>query len=303
MAVTLGMPLDDLPLSDDLSVSDAWINMAVNPNAAEDSAISPRHHLRIVAQGDPRSSVTGRHSGWHAVTEPRSPRGVAGVVADVINDRHEPDDFGEWILIIESSASPNIDIAALFDATDMPSAPSLIFGISDLDRPCGSYLVRREIYDLVPGNGFFDFKEQLLSRVISNGLQIEAVPVAKRAHKLDTRQGWLAIVKEWAESRSDKEQFDMTLEEGPWRRRDGACVISPNAVVDDATIISSVVMDDAVIEKGAVVARSIVGPRTRVPAGAVLVDAVFTGRDRGITGEIPPRMERSQDWSRMGRHR
>jgi len=220
------------------------------------------------------------------------------VVSDVIHGHHDSEDLGEWILIIECSASPNIDIGALFGATEMPSDPSLIFGISDLDRPCGSYLVRREIYDLVPETGFFDFKEQLLSRVISSGLHIEAVPVAKRAYRLDTRQGWLAIVEGWAESRADKQVFDRTLEEGPWRRRDGACAICPDAVVDDATIISSVVMSGAVVEKGAVVARSIVGPGTRVPAGAVLVDAVFTSRDRVVTDSSVASKQRSQIWSR-----
>ena len=48
--------------------------------------------------------------------------------------------------------------------------------------------------------------------------------------------------------------------------------------------MSSIVMDDAVIEPGAVVARSIIGPGMRVKAGSRVIDAIVA--DPKISQEI-----------------
>lgn len=279
MSAVLGIPLDDLPLCDDCTVSEAWIRVLDEDLANDRIGTAPRHHLRILAAGDPRATASPDASPWNEVVEPRSPRGVAGVISDVMRSWEPADDLGDWLLVIESSASPCIDVAALFQAAERSPDVCLIFGVSHLDRPCGVYLVRRDIYDLVPETGFFDFKEQLIARMVAEGLRIEAVVVAERAIRLDTRQGWLANVDRWAGSNLHQ---PIPRADGAraWARREGSSVVHPGSVVDGAVIISSVVMDEAVIEPGATVARSIVGPGVKVPSGAVLVDAVFTQESR-----------------------
>ena len=276
VSASLGISTTNFPVADELLTARAWTCVLEDLGDAVGQMGSGLSQLQIFGREQiseqPRTPMS---QGWEAVVEPRSPRGVAGVISDIVQSDEYRERLGDWLLVIESSGSPHVDVQSLFRATELPTRPSLIFGISELDRPCGVYLVRREIYDLVPKAGFFDFKEQLISRMIDEGLRIETVVVSDRAHRLDTREGWLAIVEAW----SRKEIGGRLLggSENMGARREGACVIRPSAVVRDATVISSIILDDVVIEPGAVVARSIVARGSTVKAGSTLVDAVYLG--------------------------
>lgn len=288
----LGVPPDDLPLADDLTISEAWTQVFQESPCEGGFDHAPAQCLRVVGSSDPRAENSAADSPWETVVEPRSPRGPAGAVADVVHSTGRGEALGTWLVVIEASANPGVELAGLFRAAAEEPDASLILGASDLDRPCGVNLVRRDIYDQVPTTGFFDFKEQLLSKVLEDSRKVRAVVVAKRAYRIDTRKGWLAIVDAWMKAHPSRGES----RKGPWRLREGACAIGSQSMVEDASIISSVVMNDAVVESGAVVARSIVGPGAVVPSGAVLVDAVLPGATSAT--EVGRRGRRSQlDWT------
>ena len=281
VGATLRMPLDDFPVHDSLTAAEAWLEVISEADVASNAMPAPMKYVRLLADGDPRIDSPKRADFWIETPEPRSHRGVAGSIADAIRDIGK-DDVGDWVLVLESSACPAVDIEALFRSIGDEQESSVILGISDLERISGCYMVRRDLYDLVPDTGFFDFKEQLLSRAIEANHRIGVVRVAERARRMHTREGWISCVKAWIErsGNPDHELFDSS---GPWKKREGPCVIRPTATVEDSTILSSIIMDGAVVEPGAVVARSIVGPGVRVPADTVLVDAVLaTGMDRAM---------------------
>ncbi len=265
-AELLGRPSWSLPLADDFSILDGWME-SLKSGAECNGLALPGPALRILA---PEGVDFGFEipDGAQQEIESRAHRGTAGAVADLI--RRNAGDFGSWILLLESTASPAVDLGAILSVLKEPIDPRLgvVLGGSGLGRLCGCMLVRAQVYDLVPSVGFFDFKEQLLPRAREEGYTFLARQVADRAFRVNIRSGWLDCIKAWHDlgARPRHESAD-------WRRR-GPCAISKSASIDSATVVNSVVMDGAKVGKGSVVARSIIGPKAVVPAGKVLVDVV-----------------------------
>lgn len=200
-------------------------------------------------------------------------RGTAGAVLDSLrlND-------GECapLLLVEVSASPVVDLGPLVAAWDQVRNRKFgcVLGASKLGRYCGVALCQRAVFELVPKVGFFDLKEQLLPAILRAGGGIESTVVADRARRVRDRLEWLYAVQAWREfAASPKVMGDCALtRSGNGGERN---LIATSASTSGASVVSSIVMDEAIVEPGGVVARSIIGPGMRVPAGARIVDAIF----------------------------
>ncbi len=197
-------------------------------------------------------------------------RGAAGVLADW-NRATFGLSVAEWVLVVDASASPAIEVARLFDMVDDSVAG--VVGASDLGRYCGCLLIRREWLRVIPTVGFIDLREQFLGSVIKRGGRICCATVARRALRLNTRESWLKSVASWERSGTTLGR-DPQVRTNYWRH--GACVVEKGAVVDGSRIVSSIVLSGAIVEPGACVARSVVCPGAVVRSGEVIVDCVLT---------------------------
>lgn len=269
--VDLGIRSWQFPLTDKVTVLDGWRLVA------ESAGMDQQPYLILESKRD-REIAAAEHSmddHWRLEYDIASHRGTAGAIADLI--RHRPDQIGGpengWILVVESSASPAIDLRPLLHAPDDDDDVAIVLGASELDRYCGCMLVRRSAFVDVPEVGFYDLKEQLLPRIREAGCTIKSAVVAKRALKHLALPGWLETIRTWR---------DMNGLAGD------PSVISRTAKVDSAVIDSSIIMENAVVERGAVVARSVVGPVVRVRAGQIVSDTVLAvggSRDSAMSRE------------------
>lgn len=276
-AAAIGRPVWSLPIASDCSILEGWMltvrrALAGVPNVALGDAvvIVSEHEM-----GGFGRSLLRHDLSVHFAKEMRPHRGTAGVVADEVSQGRFLG--SERILILEASASPAVDAGVLLKRGLLGGKVGnnrCVVGESRLGRYCGVAFCDRSLFDRVPGVGFFDLKEQLLPEIGGAGGKIDAVKVADRARRVRSRAEWLGAVQAWHEftgrSASVGERRLAPSEGGS-----DQCVISTTASICGATVVSSIVMDEAVVEPGAIVARSIIGPGMRVRAGARIIDAVF----------------------------
>lgn len=232
-----------------------------------------RSSCRAVVGHAARDLEHAERLGCTAFLDPRPDRGTAGLLKDHLEE-NPVDQATDWLLVIDGLACPAIDLAGLFRHLTRPDA--VILGVSELGRYCGACLLPRTLLVEVADVGFVDLKEQLLPRVRDLGFVIRAEQVASRANAVRSRQGWLASAAAWAEFAAARHLEASSLEHGG-ARRVGNSVVRPSANCDGAALVSSVILDDAVIGRKAVVARSIIGPGVRIKPGSVVVDTVLPG--------------------------
>ncbi len=207
--------------------------------------------------------------------EARAHRGTAGTIADWCVASNLEEKEVEWILLIEGSASPAVDLSCLAKAISEESEFDVILGISELDRHCGCMLIRRSVFEHVPDLGFFDLKEQLLPVIRETGGRIGGEVIATRALRISDQTSWLQILAAWNARRSSKDGPGSASGE---RRKPS--LIMPGARTEGAEIIGSIILNGAVVEPGAVVARSVIASGVRIPAGTVVTDMLL-GTDGG----------------------
>ncbi len=205
---------------------------------------------------------------WRFQVDSTANRGAAGVLADW-NRATSDSPATEWVLVVDASASPAIRLGSLFDVAHESVAG--VVGASDLGRYCGCLLIRREWLEVIPRVGFVDLREQFLGTVIERGGRVRCASVATRALRLNTRESWLKSVAAWERLVG---RVDPKPETWAGYQRHGDCAVQRGALVAGSRIVSSVVLDNAIVEPGACVARSIICPGAVVRSGEVMVDCV-----------------------------
>ena len=265
----VGTPLWNLPLEEDLDVIEAWSGRLLKAGfetVCQDLLVS------VSTSDVPRRQLTNSH--WDLQVETRAHRGTAGTIADWCAVRKFDQEDVEWILLIEGSASPAVDLSPFRLAAANDSEFEVILGASELDRHCGCMLLRRRVFDLVPALGFFDLKEQLLPVIRESGGRIGVEVVAERALRISDQASWLQALSVWRALNTRPGSEDRARRSMP-----NQSLIMPGARIDGAEIIQSIILSGAVIEPGAVIARSVVASGVRVSAGTVVSDVVL-GIDR-----------------------
>ncbi len=217
------------------------------------------------------ASVIDGAPNWHVMTDRWPNRGSAGVVRDWDLSVGRTAS-AEWVCVADGSACPALDLARMFQC--VRTGADCVLAASQLDRYCGCMLVRRKWLQEIPESGFFDLREQFLGRLSAVGAKISSVVVARRSLGSRTRSSWLSSVEAWHAFSVARGGTVLQSKSGVYRR-DGMCVVCPDAIVRGAVIDSSIVLGRATIQPDAVVARSIIAPGAVVRSGEVVVDQAF----------------------------
>lgn len=259
----VGWPPCLLPLGPGTTVLESW-NREVD-RGVEASKVWHSVRKLVVFSSVPCVRGSSLPSGLEVVVEPRAHRGTAGV----LRDQFDSGLAGDAVLVVETTASPKVDLASMFKhwSARAGKADGCVLGESHLGRYCGVALLSSAVVGLIPPVGFYDLKEQLLPKIRQVGWMLEGVVIAARARRIRTFREWLSVLGDvHSVGRSG-----FVLQSDPnW-----GSLVAASAVVRGAKILSSVVMDNAVVEVGAVVARSVIGPGMRVPAGVRVVDSIL----------------------------
>lgn len=261
-------------LRDGSSCLAIWDNLWSDFLGDENGARGARVLVRDAVDARELEMVGGTR--WRIEADPRPHRGTAGVVRD-LRDTGSIGVDADWIAVVEASASPAVELGGLVDLL-VREESSVVLGASELDRFCGVLLLRPAVLDLVPEVGFCDLKEQLIPVAREEGSRLDSVVIAERALRVNELSGALASVAALA---GGEEASNAAGSTAPRVLAHGPSAISESATCAGASIISSIVFEDAFIESGAIVARSIVGPGAIVSSGMVLSDSVLSSSDRG----------------------
>jgi acetyltransferase-like isoleucine patch superfamily enzyme len=272
----VGFRLACLPLSPSETLLEAWVDRLVAAGASEVRIVSDdRSDRQLVRETDFLRGRFGRTE-VRLQREVASHRGTAGVLRDACVDLADED----RVVWIEPHCLPPPDLRPLVD--QIPPGVVAI-GIAGIDHPAGVYLLPAGVLRQVHKIGYQDFKEQFLPALASLGVEVRPVPIASRTTRVHSRGSYLEAVASWqAPSRVSVE-----AEIHPSARIEGSSLVMPGARIGaESVILDSVVLDNAAVGEGAVVARSVVPLARRVAPRSLVVEQVIDIESSDATDEL-----------------
>ncbi|MAB29318.1 MAG: hypothetical protein CMJ53_08610 [Planctomycetaceae bacterium] len=186
-------------------------------------------------------------------------RGTAGALKDFIGRQSGFDE----ILFIEGNRVPPEYPKSLFCDDFMSEDVAAVLGKSSQSETAGVILMKREILDLVPELGFFDFKEQLIPRVLESGMRILVKEITHRSVRFSTPSTYLKQLTDYMLSKT----CDAT---GPF--------VSDSANVDPSTVLGAnvIVGENVTIKGGCLVQDSVILDGCEIGADSTLVRSIVT---------------------------
>jgi NDP-sugar pyrophosphorylase family protein len=194
------------------------------------------------------------------------PRGPAGCLRDL----------DAWLgaepfIAIQGTASYDFDLAAMVQE-HVTSAAAVTVGARrcpddiDLLEPAGVYIVDPKTLPLIQPQGYQDFKEQFLPKVIAAGMRVRCHPLKGTATLIHSPGHYLSAMREAIVRAAD------TLPEGYRLLGDGIAAHASAVIHPTARLTGPVWIDaNAAVGEGAVVAGPVViGPGVRVGARALV---------------------------------
>lgn len=222
-------------------------------------------------------------------TDKNEHRGTAGTLRDTIIGREDAND----LLLIEGTTIPpsNIDVVAETNIDDEGIAGAIIQ--TQQSEPAGMIILKRNVLDLVPEVGFFDLKEQLLPKVISDGKRVIVREIDDQLRRITRVEEYLDHIARFPRPTKSRGDLD------PWIHE--TAQVDPTAVVTSSVLIGKgvqvgpgAIIDQAVLLEGsqigadALITRSVVKPNAQIQAGTrldegeeKLPDARWSGRSNG----------------------
>ena len=188
-----------------------------------------------------------------------SHRGTAGALKDFIGERSG----FEKTLFIEGNRVPPEYPKDLFCEEFMDVNVAAVLGKSSQNETAGMILMKREILDLVPELGFFDFKEQLIPRVLESGLRILVKEITRRSIRFSTPSTYLKQLTDFKLSKTGDVR-------GPF--------VSDSAKVDPSSVlgVNVIVGDNVTIKAGCLVQDSVILDGCEIGADSTLVRSIIT---------------------------
>ncbi len=267
-----GISVLDLPLQQNQTVLENWIEklsllrdatqQTIDQAVVAYTANSPRPSLPI----SPGSLPTFRF-----VCDQTGLRGPAGTVRDLC--QHLPPDAN--IFLGEASRFVNGDLRYLLRA-HLETAADITLGQNPDGEPAGIYLTKRKTLDLVPAEGFIDLKEQWLPRAVGAGCIIRVVTGDKTpCQPLRTWKQFMQAIR--ASNQPEADQRLPLRFFSPSDHPLSNVVIKKQGanVAKHAQIMNSVLMPGSIVDEGAVIARSYIGPGVHITAGEKVVDRMI----------------------------
>ena len=224
-------------------------------------------------------------------TDKNEHRGTAGTLRDTIIGRQNVND----LLLIEGTAIPpgNIDVIAEMSIDEEGIDGAIIQ--TPLSEPAGMIILKRKVLELIPEVGFFDLKEQLLPKVISDGNRVLVRQIDDQLRRITRVEDYLAHIARFP--RTSKSRGDLD----PWIHE--TAQVDPTAVITSSVLVGKgvqvgpgAIIDQAVLLEGcqigadALITRSVVKPNKQIQAGTrldegeeKLPDARWGGRSNGYS--------------------
>jgi N-acetylglucosaminyldiphosphoundecaprenol N-acetyl-beta-D-mannosaminyltransferase len=262
---SIGRSLLDLPLDENGSVLNHWLN-----HAAELAKVVGLEKLPVRVMVDrnspePISAAVKYYGSFRVERDQSEYRGSGGVLGDLANQYQDDD-----LILVANAAQILLDpLVALTTTLDQRHGDIALVSHRD-GTPSGIMLINCKALRLIPATGFIDMKEQALPAIAQKyavevlhrrrptGLPIRSVTdyiSAMRVYHM-RREGKIALADPLAED---------------WQPSFG--IVEEGAVVDpSARIHDSVVLRGGVVEAGAVLVRSFVCPSGLVRKDRTLVD-------------------------------
>jgi N-acetylglucosaminyldiphosphoundecaprenol N-acetyl-beta-D-mannosaminyltransferase len=264
LSLSIGRSLLDLPLDENGSVLNHWLN-----HSSELAKTIGLEKLPVRVMVDRHSaepiSAAVKYFGTFRVERDQSEyRGTGGVLRD-LSRQYEPDD----LILVATGAQILLDPLSLL-VSMLNQRGGDVSLISHRDgTPSGIMLVSVKTLGLVPETGFIDMKEQALP-VIAQKHAVEVLH-RRRPTGLPIRSvaDYIAAMRFYHMRRAGKSLLSDPLAED-WQPSFG--IVEEGAVVDpSARIHDSVVLRGGVVEANSVLVRTVVCPSGLV-RGRTLVD-------------------------------
>ncbi|MCZ6837399.1 MAG: NDP-sugar synthase [Planctomycetota bacterium] len=270
----LGIPTLRLPLGSHPSLLDAWLTSFESIGLPVDVHIivsweDDVRHLDPLIQQRLKSFVESQSS-IEISTDPSPWRGTGGLIYDVTSHLNDDD----MILVVESSCIPPESLSTFLQ--DLDDQANGLVCCSAKHEPAGLYLFRKAALNVIPEEGFFDLKEQLLPILYQAGERLIPVVMFDEVLRVRDREMYLRTVHGFLNGTGHP--LPIVSEEAsiaPSARVLGASVIEAGVMIEDGAIVhESVILKGATIERDALVSRSIVGSRAHVNTLAIIRDTV-----------------------------
>jgi hypothetical protein len=275
LSLSIGRSLLDLPLDDNGSVLNHWLNHAAE--LAKSIGLEKLPVRVMVDRNSPEPiSASVKYYGSFRVERDQSEyRGTGGVLHDLARN-YEPDD----LILVANAAQILLEPLAML-AANMEQRNGDVALLSHRDgTPSGIMLVTVKTLSLIPDTGFVDMKEQAMPLIAQN----YAVEVLHRRRPtglpIRSVADYITAMRYYHMRRAGKTTLSDPLAED-WQPSFG--IIEEGAVVDPtARVHDSVILRGGVVEAGSVLVRSFVCPSGLVRRDRTLVDEfvkpVTTGR-------------------------
>lgn len=265
LSLSIGRSLLDLPLDENGSVLNHWLNHA--GDLARTVGLDKLPVRVMVDRNSPEPiSAAVKYYGTFRVERDQSEyRGTGGVLRDLAQN-YEPGD----LILVANAAQILLDPLSLL-ASMMDQRNGEVSVISHRDGiPSGIMLVTVKTLQLIPETGFVDMKEQAMPLIA----QKHAVEVLHRRRPtglpIRSVSDYINAMRYYHTRRSGKSTLADPLAED-WQPSFG--IVEEGAVVDPtARVHDSVVLRGGVVEAGSVLVRSFVCPSGLVRKDRTLVD-------------------------------
>ncbi len=265
LSTSIGRSLLDLPLDENGSVLNHWLN-----HAAELARVAGLEKLPVRVMVDrsspePISAAVKFYGTFRVERDQSEYRGTGGVLGDLA-DRYDDDD----LILVANAAQILLDpLVSLANTLDSRHGDVGIISHRD-GTPSGIMLLKCKTLRLVPKTGFIDMKEQAMPLIA----QRYAVEVSHRRRPtglpIRSVQDYVTAMRLYHMRRAGKPTLTDPLAED-WQPSFG--IVEEGAVVDrTARVHDSIVLRGGVVEAGAVLVRTVVCPSGLVRRDRTLVD-------------------------------
>jgi N-acetylglucosaminyldiphosphoundecaprenol N-acetyl-beta-D-mannosaminyltransferase len=265
LSLSIGRSLLDLPLDENGSVLNHWLNHSTELARAAGLEKLPVRIMVDRNSPEPISAAVKYYGNFRVERDQSEYRGTGGVLRDLAL-KYEPDD-----LILVANAAQILLDPLLTLATTLDQRRGDVGIVSHRDgTPSGIMLVSVKTLSSIPETGFIDMKEQAMPLIA----QKFAVEVLHRRRPtglpIRTVGDYINALRYYHMRRAGKTTLTDPLAED-WQPAFG--MVEEGAVVDPtARVHDSVVLRGGVVEAGAVLVRSFVCPSGLVRKDRTLVD-------------------------------
>jgi hypothetical protein len=280
LTIAAGRSLLDLPIdSEQHSLLDLWCAHASIQAA---SSRVEKFAVRLMTNGlKPRRTATSEMVAFTVEQDPSEMRGTGGVLRDVVEDY--PDD--SFIAVANAAQILNDSMPHLLSDLAATGADVALVAHED-GTPGGIWLARCGSLRMISPIGYVDMKEQALPLIARKS----NVRVIRRRRPIGSpvrmHRDYIRALRDYHQRVTQPDD----AQRGPF---DEDCspafslCESGAEVHPTARLLDSVVLRGGRVERGAVVARSVVGPRGVVRHGQTVVDQLVTAapsllRSRGL---------------------